>query len=102
MTEQHQPTSLTPEEQVVESAIHDLSYEITCSLIDTVRDQILTRGVKVAAPALAIALGRALASVVCVVVEEQAQLALIEMHAIALGRSMGKFGAIMKELQEAA
>ena len=101
MTEQHQPTNLTPEEQDIEKAIHELANELTVSIAETVRDKVLARGVKVAAPALSIAMGRALASVICTVVDDKARLALLEIHTVALSNSVSKFDTIMAEAEEA-
>lgn len=99
MTEQHH-TTLTPEEQGIESDIHELAMDLTHTMVKTVRDQILARGVKVAAPALSIALGRTFASVVCTIVNPMAREALLEMHKTALNHSMERFSAVMAEVQE--
>lgn len=99
MTEQHNPTALTPEENEIERAIHELAHELTVSMVETVRDQMLKHGIKIATPALSIAMGRTLASVVCTVIDERARFSLAEMHAVALGNAMGMFDTAMAEAE---
>lgn len=96
MTEQH-PSQLSE----FEVDIHALADTLTMPLVSAVRETIVTHGIKIGAPALCIALGRAAGLSICAVHEEHPRGLLRGMLNQSMDLSIEKFDRYAVEKKEA-
>ena len=101
MTEQHNPHDNTDKPDS-EDAVHQLADDLTLILVKAVRGAVTLHGIRVGAPALCLALGRAAGITICAVHEDEPRRILRSMLDLSIEKTIDNFDAVASEKKEAS